>query len=207
MSDKWRDLAAEKAREMGASEPEEKAEYILKYIDISKLTDSVCLAMDCGVPPPSGHKKCVDYNAHAERFESAIDALEAWEAGNVTDWLDFEFPCDVVMKEVERVFLETIETHWHILDDHDLYESMVYIQDHIAKVPPRIQEKWKWEFVTLFGGEKDFKDFTEKEASWLRGKVAAFVRTTKKVRQDTTRRPRKRKRTRQKASGPSSSKK
>lgn len=194
----WQQLAVTKAEELGAADPTGAALLILRAINPQRLIDEACMTRQHGVPPPEGFTRCVDFERHNDQYDNQQDALDAWREGNIMEehWLNHEYPCQEVLDEAQQKFLEVIEASWGIYEPGQLLDHLDYIQEHIKYVPPKFQEKWKMEFVALFGREKTFAEFTPEEASWLRLRVAAFVATSPKIhkqRSDKPRRPKRRK--------------
>lgn len=183
----WQQLAATKAEELGAADPTGSALLILRAINPQRVIDEACMNRQHGVPPPEGNDtRCVDYERHSDQFDSQQDALDAWREGHIGEEHRFSetYPCQEVLDEAQEQFLQIIDATWGIYEPGQLVDDLSYIQRFIKYVSPKIQEKWKFEFIAIFGKEKTFKDFTPQEASWLRQRLASFVATSPKARRE-----------------------
>lgn len=180
----WQQLAVTKAEELGAEDAEASAALILRAISPQRIIDEACMNRQHGVPPPPGDDlRCVDFERHSDQYDSDNEALEAWRSNRIEEEhrLSNDYPCQLVLEEAIAQFEATIEASWGIFEPGQMLDHLAYIQDNISKVPPKFQEKWKHEFIALFGREKPFAEFTPEEASWLRQRVAGYVSTANKV--------------------------
>lgn len=192
----WQQLAVTKAEELGAADPTGAALLILRAINPQRMIDDACMTRQHGVPPPEGFEHCVDYERHSDQYDNQQDAVDAWREGHISPdhWLSETYPCQEVLDEAQAKFLEVIEATWGIYEPGQLLDHLDYIQKHIGSVPPKFQEKWKLEFIAIFGREKTFAEFTPEEASWLRQRLASYVATAPKVSRERRHRPKRSKR-------------
>jgi len=193
----WQQVAVDKAEELGAVDPTGAALLILRAINPQNIIDECCIKRQHGVPPPPGEdERCIDYERHSDQYDSGQDALDAWREGHVDEGhkLTQIYPCQEVLDEAKEMFIATIEGAWGIFEPGQLLDHINYIQDHIKGVPVKLQEKWNFEFIALFGKQKTFAELEPKEASWLRGRLAAYVATTSKATRKRRRGPKRPKR-------------
>jgi hypothetical protein len=189
----WQQIAVEKAEKLGAADPTGAALQILRVIDPQKMIDECCINKQHGVPPPPGEdERCVDYERHADQYDSGTEAIDAWREGHIDPdhRLNETYPCQDVLDEATELFRATIEQAWGIFEPGQLLDHLNYIQEHIKGVPIRLQEKWNLEFIALFGRQKTFAELEPQEASWLRQRLAAYVATSPNKNRKLRRKPR-----------------
>jgi hypothetical protein len=178
----WRALAVDKARALGSADPEKSADLILHTVRVADILDDVCYEHGCGGVPPFTTGKCVDYEAHHKRFQTDGEAQKAWAADDILPEhrLGSEFPCADIEAKAPSLFQQAIEENWYLLEPGGLVDNLQYILDNINSVPPTIQSGWKTEMRALLGRAPAFADFNEREASWLRHKMAGYVASRQK---------------------------
>jgi hypothetical protein len=186
VSDEWRALAVRKAKEMGSVDPEKSADLIFNAFNPYEMVEDTCFTEDCGVPPPDvgDFVHCVQFKRHMDRYDTAAEAISAWDKGEVKDFLETVYPCTKVKEETERQFLELIEEYWLLFDPAggDLVGDLAYFKENVRKVPVKVRDKWQDEFSCLFGGGKPFAAMSETERAWFRRKLEGYMASNPRAR-------------------------